>query len=626
MAADALCAGALASVSHALQRRIGLDLADEGYLWCGARTTAGGGRPIRDVQSYDPARYWWTASFMKLRRDDGILTLRFAAAAWEMLALFASLRLSRRRTSKISERLVEAVSLQVWMFPLFRGYDNAMPIFSTLSLVRLIERPDRVRAFWSGLAVGAAALVGRNYGLYATLATAGSLLFLKGAERARCIPVLAGGIVVGYSPLLALAAFDSKFRAAFLESLRENIGRKSTNLVLPIPWPWNVWPTMKDGGKRIESVFFAALPLLYAAVAGRLAWQRLIGEEVDASEAAPLMVGIPYLHYAYSRADLHHLATSIYPFFSLARRKPALRAAFDAATTVLSGRMVPLLIEAAAGEPYVTFDVGNDALRLPDSKAQLCRSVAQALERAGASQAKVFFAPFLSTFYPALDKEPAVYEISLTLPVTRSREERLIRELDGNGVDFVLFEDTAFDANEQYRMQNTHPALLRHILEHFERVASPELPKDFLLLRRAEANRPGATRSVTFAESSAATVAGSGYWRDVYDAHVWASPRALLQMFVPEEAERLAVRGRLLPLPTGTAPQILSPTIGLAALDPQALSEGDFAAYFALPKDLARGRVAIVELAFSHSFVPSKSRIHDDGRTLSVLLKEVALL
>src|SRR6516165_4482200 len=74
----------------ALQLKVGLNLADEGFLWYGAQRTAAGEVPLRDFQAYEPGRYYWTAIWMWLARDDGIIVMRLAATAFEAVAIAAA--------------------------------------------------------------------------------------------------------------------------------------------------------------------------------------------------------------------------------------------------------------------------------------------------------------------------------------------------------------------------------------------------------------------------------------------------------------------------------------------------------------------------------------------------------
>src|SRR5262245_43804997 len=79
------CAGAFLFTA-----RLGLNTADEGYLWYGVQRTVAGAVPMRDFQSYEPGRYWWCAAFAGVF-GDGILVVRAAAVAFHALGLFLAL-------------------------------------------------------------------------------------------------------------------------------------------------------------------------------------------------------------------------------------------------------------------------------------------------------------------------------------------------------------------------------------------------------------------------------------------------------------------------------------------------------------------------------------------------------
>ena len=79
-----LLAVVLAGCSFALQGRQGINLADEGFLWYGTQQTAHGKVPLRDFQSYDPGRYYWSAAGMHLF-GEGLVSLRFSETVFQVL-------------------------------------------------------------------------------------------------------------------------------------------------------------------------------------------------------------------------------------------------------------------------------------------------------------------------------------------------------------------------------------------------------------------------------------------------------------------------------------------------------------------------------------------------------------
>src|SRR3990172_12197245 len=110
--------------------------------------------------------------------------------------------------------------------------------------VRLVERPTLARHFGCGVFVGLAAFFGRNLGLYGLLSFFPLILFLwYRVEREGLLKKLAlwsGGVVVGYSPMLFMFLFVPGFFDAFLgHSVISVMERGSTNLPLPVPWPWS---------------------------------------------------------------------------------------------------------------------------------------------------------------------------------------------------------------------------------------------------------------------------------------------------------------------------------------------------------------------------------------------------
>ena len=92
-----------------------LDLSDEGFLWYGVQRVIAGEVPLRDFQSYDPGRYYWSAAIMALKGDGGIVALRAAIAACRVVGLTIGLWLisGRKRRLDVLRIILAAATLSV---------------------------------------------------------------------------------------------------------------------------------------------------------------------------------------------------------------------------------------------------------------------------------------------------------------------------------------------------------------------------------------------------------------------------------------------------------------------------------------------------------------------------------
>ena len=110
----------LVAILFAWQGNLGLNLWDEGFLWYGAQRVLLGEVPIRDFMSYDPGRYYWSAAWMSLWGDNGIMALRFASAVFQILGLAVGLSLVAQSAGAQSRQrivflILAALVLLLWM-------------------------------------------------------------------------------------------------------------------------------------------------------------------------------------------------------------------------------------------------------------------------------------------------------------------------------------------------------------------------------------------------------------------------------------------------------------------------------------------------------------------------------
>ena len=114
-----LLAIALAGASFAIQARQGINLADEGFLWYGAQQTARGKVPLRDFQSYDPGRYYWSAVGIWFF-GKGLVALPFSETVFQVLGLWAGLLAASRVVESWTLLAAVGVMLTLWMVPSFK--------------------------------------------------------------------------------------------------------------------------------------------------------------------------------------------------------------------------------------------------------------------------------------------------------------------------------------------------------------------------------------------------------------------------------------------------------------------------------------------------------------------------
>ncbi|HVT59457.1 MAG TPA: hypothetical protein VHR45_13780 [Thermoanaerobaculia bacterium] len=376
LAFPALLAVALTGAQLAAERRLEFNIAEEGFLWCGAVATAHGDVPLRDFYSYDPGRYYWAAAWAQ-PFGDGILALRLSAALMQALGLFFGLLSARRAIHSRWLLALAALLLLLWMVPRNKPFEPALAMAAVYCAVLLVERPSGRRHFAAGLFVGLAAFFGKNHGLYAGAALLALILYLHWRRRRRLANAVGGpeepgaltrpsrllqgllawgaGVLAGTAPLLLMALALPGFLASYLDSIRFFVEAGQTNFALPVPWPWRATVlapgigTVLDQHQRLALGFaFLLLPLFCAGAALLLGLghrRRAAAETAPApmneiegglaaaggAGAAPaarvaarpaataslLLAALPvaacYMHHAFSRADLVHLTESIHP-------------------------------------------------------------------------------------------------------------------------------------------------------------------------------------------------------------------------------------------------------------------------------------------------------------------------
>lgn len=500
----------LVSCSFLLQGNIGLNLADEGFLWCGSVQTSGGDVPLKDFQSYSPGRYYWSVAWFKLF-GSGIVGLRMSNALFQALGLCFGLLVARRSVSSLWILFLLGILLTVWMFPRHKLFEPSLAMAAIYFAVLLIDKPSVQRHFISGLFVGLAAFFGPNHGLYCAAAFFLLIMFIRLKTSTGNLPrrlVCWGlGIVVGFSPMIFMVIFVPGFFDTLVASLA-SIFRTGGNLPLPAPWPWVVISNISKA-PNIETLYaafqlfgslcFLLMPIFYVAViltalfSGSGFWRK------GSVLIACAMVGVFYQHHAFSRADMGHLAQAVPPFligivaipyaFGIEKNKwitPVMT--LIVCTGIFSGLWAHdyyhYFQARRANNHFIQHKVGSDLLLINPGQAQLMDSVAKIVAGRSEKADDVLIAPHWPGFYPVLNRKSPVWELYFLFPATEASQKRMIKDMEAANVKIIILGDVDLDGRDELRFQNTHPLLWTHILSKFEPTPAEGLPNNYKLFVR----------------------------------------------------------------------------------------------------------------------------------------------
>ena len=501
--------------TFALESDLLLVLADEGFLWYGAIRTSLGEVPIRDFQAYDPGRYYW-AALWSLLLGHGIVALRFSTALFQVLGLTLGLLAARRTRLGGVATVPIACVLVIWMFPWFKNVESSLLMAAIYLATSFVEKPTRGRHLAAGIFIGASAFFGRNLGIY-NFAAFFLLILILHVKRhdGRLVDKLGIwtlGIAVGYSPMLAMFAFVPGFLESFVDSLRLYLDRGATNIALPIPWPWSAdpWPlTPRDLGRlplyaRWPWIFCGLTWLVFPAFClfGILLALRTRASDLGlrALPIASALVGLPYLHHAFSRADILHLAPTLpalllglagLPAAFGAERRTWMRALVVAAIVLIfcaGARFDPFYANRVSPSRGLLSEasVAGDTLFIKRKTARLIEAVRRIHADRVRTGESLLILPHAPGLYAVLGVRSPIWELYASLRPTEKVVQELIPSLELRRVNWLLLADVSIDDREDLKLRRTHPELWDYLTSRFEPAKAPGLPRPYRLYRRRD--------------------------------------------------------------------------------------------------------------------------------------------
>ena len=494
-----LISSLLILLQYTWQGSTGFNLSDEGFLWYGVQRVLLGEVPILDFMAYDPGRYYWSAALMSITGDNGIMSLRAAVAVFQFLGLFTGLFLIAQHTrdhdrSNVLFWLISAATLVVWMFPRHKLFDISLSILLIGVLTFLIRNPIPRRYLVAGFCVGLIAVFGRNHGVYGAVASLGVITWLNlkspaGPGFLKGYFLWGIGVAAGFLPLLFMTILIPGFANAFWKSIHFLFEHKATNLPLPVPWPWTVDFSTAPVGETIREVlvglFFIGTLLFGVLSIGWAIYRKLKEKAVPSAFAASAFLALPYAHFAFSRADVGHLAQGIYPLLvgSLVLLSTAKKHIKWSGAVVLCTASFWVMHAFHPGwqclpsETCVTVEVSGDKL-LVDRRTADDIALLHDLDDRYAPSAQAFIAtPFWPGAYALLERKSPMWEIYALFPRAAAFEAEEIERIVASKPAFVLVFDWALDGRDELRFKNTHPLTHQYILDNFEPVPGSHSPE-----------------------------------------------------------------------------------------------------------------------------------------------------
>ena len=494
-----LVAVVLALEMFLIRGNVGLELADEGYLWYGAEAVFHGRVPILDFESYDPGRYYWSAFWFHVWRP-GIIPLRFSETLFGIVGLFLGLLASKRLTENRWELAGMGLVLALWIFPDYKVFDCVVPMAAVYLGLRLLEGPGRFSFWISGFFVSFCGFIGRNHGLYEFISFS-FLLFIAalGEKKRWVLAAFAGiGIVCGLAPFLLMFAAIPGFLTSCIASVRVELERGTTNIGLAVPWPWTVQVgpalNVQTWASYAMGVLFMAVPVFYICWLFMFFSNRGKPSAVKKTGYILLVcaaIGVPYLHYAFSRADIVHLAAAVSPFwigfFAQKTSKRWRRAliGFGIIFTFFSiGVKSSLLWILTNPKSNLTeCRVGADVIYVDAFTARIIGNVQELFGTLPQGQRMLAF-PHLPTLYPVLGLESPIWGLYSVFPPAEREQKAWIGEMEKNKVQWALIDNWMIDNREDLSFVNSQPLFKEYLKNNFRIDPDPLVPPGCFLFHR----------------------------------------------------------------------------------------------------------------------------------------------
>ncbi|MHC8373115.1 hypothetical protein ACYZT2_20695 [Pseudomonas sp. MDT1-85] len=502
----------LCGIGFVIQWRYGFGLADEGLLWYASQRTFLGEIPILDFYSYDPGRYYWASLFFHITGSNDLFSLLLAGAAFGSMGLTVVWYAMSKAGLPWKTRLACAVLLVIALgFPRHKVYEQSLTLILCALVFFTLVNFDKTRQwFIFGVFTGLAAFIGRNHGFYFLVAFFLIMLYMLYLNRRTLLlsatAWFTAGIFAGYSPMLMMLVFQQGFFSAFMDSL---LAVSTWQLPIPIPF---IWRADLSGEITVTLIQTAALgmtciliPLIYAA--GIYIFlsksKRGIPNSLSLLIGASCAAGIPYLHQAFERADLSHIAQATLPAYIAAfgmshyfssKNKKALSVTLAYITSIT---MLTVWIPNEPGIIYLrqksndpdsvsAIDIGDKKFYIDKYQADVLFAVKRAMQQCNIGRNELLAAPHFPGVYAFFNAKAPSWELYYLYKRSDQFQRDHIKAISNTKL-ILLSPEATIDNLENLKLKNTYSLLVEYIHQKYKKIAVVGSPDKIQLLNYTEA-------------------------------------------------------------------------------------------------------------------------------------------
>jgi hypothetical protein len=297
-------------------------------------------------------------------------------------------------------------------------------------------------------------------------------------------------MIVGWAPHVALAVIAPGYVEANVEWIFETVSSGQTNLARPIPWPWRELPAGLPFSIGLSNRITGWGYLLAPVVCFGLGLRTLLTSG-DLLARRPLVVATAcvapiYLHHAYSRADVAHLAQSIGPtllgLVALTASLPPLRrvvllfgmSIVSLAATHPHHPLAHYLLDRGHRVGWREVDAGGSQIRVSAHQAAYLERVRQVVDRHAGVDEAVLIAPLDPMLYPLLGQTCPIFNSYPILPASTAIQRRVLNDLTRKRVKLALIRDYDLDGRSDLRFSNAYPLVWAELQRSYRQLPDVE--------------------------------------------------------------------------------------------------------------------------------------------------------